>query len=203
MCQGKNINEPKDKSFRSFWIKPVTNKPGPRYYDTLKDRFVHHAQVPERTKALVFALVFVLAHEQAISTCFCHSHTCKRLTCLATRMKRRVQPCFFPLSKSHSQILPDFIRETFLQSGTLIFSHWRYLLCCPHLEWLRLSGPHGTSQRSYHCLLMIIWTCGRQQLAKKNLKAFWKKELIKSHQVMTKDDGPFRKQDLSCSEREL
>ena len=42
----------------------------PQYYDTLKDRFVRHAQVPERTKALVFVFgfVFVLAHEQAIST---------------------------------------------------------------------------------------------------------------------------------------
>ena len=50
MCQDEN--EPKDKSFRSFWIKPVMNEPGPQYYyDTLKDRFVRHAQVPERTKA--------------------------------------------------------------------------------------------------------------------------------------------------------
>ena len=47
----------------------MTNEPGPQYYDTLKDRFVRHAQVPERTKALVFVFVFVfvLAHEQAIS----------------------------------------------------------------------------------------------------------------------------------------
>ena len=35
--------EPEDESFRSFWIKPVTNEPGPQYYDTLKDRFVRHA----------------------------------------------------------------------------------------------------------------------------------------------------------------
>ena len=40
------------------------------YYDTLKDRFVHHTLPPERTKALVFVFVFffVVAHEQAIST---------------------------------------------------------------------------------------------------------------------------------------
>ena len=65
MCQDANENEPEDKSFRSFWIKPVTNKPGPHYYDTLKDRFVRHALRPEQTKALVF--FFVLTHEQAIS----------------------------------------------------------------------------------------------------------------------------------------
>ena len=36
----------------------------------MKDQFVGHALAPERTKALVFVfvLVFVLAHEQAIST---------------------------------------------------------------------------------------------------------------------------------------
>ena len=28
MCQDENENEPEDESFRSFWIKPVTNKPG-------------------------------------------------------------------------------------------------------------------------------------------------------------------------------
>ena len=28
MCQDENENKPKDKSFRSFWIKPVTNEPG-------------------------------------------------------------------------------------------------------------------------------------------------------------------------------
>ena len=69
MCQDENENEPKDECFRLFWIKPVPNEPGPQYYDTLKDRFVRHAQVPERTKALVFVFVFVfvLAHEQANS----------------------------------------------------------------------------------------------------------------------------------------
>ena len=69
MCQDENENERKDECFRSFRIKPVTNEPGPQYYDTLKDRFVRHAQVPERTKALVFVFVFVfvLAHEQAIN----------------------------------------------------------------------------------------------------------------------------------------
>ena len=41
VCQDKN--EPKDESFRSFWIKPVTNEPGLKYYDTLKDLFVRHA----------------------------------------------------------------------------------------------------------------------------------------------------------------
>ena len=65
MCQDEDENEPEDEFFRSFRIKTVTNEPGPQYYDTLKDRFVRHAQVPERTKALVF--VFVLTHEQAIS----------------------------------------------------------------------------------------------------------------------------------------
>ena len=43
VCQDENENERKDESFRSFWIKPVTNEPGPQYYDTLKDRFVRHA----------------------------------------------------------------------------------------------------------------------------------------------------------------
>jgi len=73
MCQDEDENEPEDEFFRSFRIKTVTNKPGPQYYDTLKDRFVRHAQVPERIKALmfVFVFVFVLAHEQAIST---HNH---------------------------------------------------------------------------------------------------------------------------------
>ena len=70
MYQDEDENEPEDEFFRSFRIKTVTNEPGPQYYDTLKDRFVRHAQVPERTKALVFVFVFVfvLAHEQAIST---------------------------------------------------------------------------------------------------------------------------------------
>ena len=31
MCQDENENEPEDESFRSFWINPVTNKPGPQY----------------------------------------------------------------------------------------------------------------------------------------------------------------------------
>ena len=68
MYQDEDENEPEDEFFRSFRIKTVTNEPGPQYYDTLKDRFVRHAQVPERTKALVFVFVFVfvLAHEQAI-----------------------------------------------------------------------------------------------------------------------------------------
>ena len=68
--QDEDENEPEDEFFRSFRMKTVTNEPGPQYYDTLKDRFVRHAQVPERTKALVFVFVFVfvLAHEQAIST---------------------------------------------------------------------------------------------------------------------------------------
>ena len=69
MCQDEDENEPEDESFCSFWIKPVTNEPGPQYYDTLKVRFVRHALAPEQTKALVFVFVFVfvLAHEQAIS----------------------------------------------------------------------------------------------------------------------------------------
>ena len=28
MCQDENENEPKDESFRLFWIKPVANEPG-------------------------------------------------------------------------------------------------------------------------------------------------------------------------------
>ena len=69
MCQDEDENEPEDEFFRLFRIKTVTNEPGPQYYDTLKDRFVRHAQVPERTKALVYVFVFffVLAHKQAIS----------------------------------------------------------------------------------------------------------------------------------------
>ena len=71
MCQDENENEPEDKSFRSFLLKPVFSsspeeQTRPQYYETLKDRFVRRALAPERTKALVF--VFVLAHEQAIST---------------------------------------------------------------------------------------------------------------------------------------
>ena len=71
--QDEDENEPEDEFFRSFRIKTVTNEPGPQYYDTLKDRFVRHAQVPERTKALVFVFgfVFVLAHEQAIRAIRC------------------------------------------------------------------------------------------------------------------------------------
>ena len=41
MCQDEN--EPEDESFHLLWIKPVTDEPGPQYYDTLKDRFVRHA----------------------------------------------------------------------------------------------------------------------------------------------------------------
>ena len=69
MCLDEDENEPEDEFFRSFRIKAVTNEPGPQYFDTLKDRFVRHGQVPERTKTLVFVFVFVfvLAHEQAIS----------------------------------------------------------------------------------------------------------------------------------------
>ena len=68
MYQDEDENETEDESFRSFWIKPLTNEPGSQYYDTLNDWFVRHALVPERTKALGFVLVFVfvLAHEQAI-----------------------------------------------------------------------------------------------------------------------------------------
>ena len=71
MYQDEDENEPEDEFLSSFRIKTVTNEPGPQYYDTLKDRFVRHAQLPERTKSVVFVFVFVfvLAHEQAISTC--------------------------------------------------------------------------------------------------------------------------------------
>ena len=49
MCQDENENEPKDESFPSFWIKPVTKEPGPKpkYHHTLNDRFVRHAEVPD------------------------------------------------------------------------------------------------------------------------------------------------------------
>ena len=41
----------------------MTSEPSPQYYDTLKDRFVCHAQVLEQTKvSLVLIFVFVLAH---------------------------------------------------------------------------------------------------------------------------------------------
>ena len=43
VCQDENKNEPEEKSFRSFWIKPVKDEPGLEYYDTLKDWFVRHA----------------------------------------------------------------------------------------------------------------------------------------------------------------
>ena len=68
MCQDENKNEPQDESVRSFWINPVTDEPGPQYYDTLKDQFVRHALAPEQTKALVLVFVIVLGHEQAINT---------------------------------------------------------------------------------------------------------------------------------------
>jgi len=48
ICQDEN--EPEDESLRSFWIKPVTNKPGPQYYDTLKDRFVCHNKLQNEPK---------------------------------------------------------------------------------------------------------------------------------------------------------
>ena len=64
MCQDENENEPEDESIRSFWIKPVTNKPGPQYYNILEDRFIRHTLVPERTKALVVIFIFLLAHER-------------------------------------------------------------------------------------------------------------------------------------------
>ena len=75
VCQDEDENEHEDEFFRSFRIKTVTNESGPQYYDTLKDRFLRHAQVPERTKALVFVFVFVfvLAHEQAINEKLCDS----------------------------------------------------------------------------------------------------------------------------------
>ena len=55
--QDEDENEPEDEFFCSFRIKTVTNEPGPQYYDTLKDRFVCHAKVPERTKALISVFV--------------------------------------------------------------------------------------------------------------------------------------------------
>ena len=69
VCQDENENEPEDKSFSSFWTKPVTKKTGLQYYNKLKDRFVCHTLVPEQTKALVFVFVFifVVAHVQAIA----------------------------------------------------------------------------------------------------------------------------------------
>ena len=65
MCQDEN--ELKYQSFRSFWIKPVTSEPGPQYYDTLKDRFIRHAQEQTKVLVFVFVFVFVLANEKAIS----------------------------------------------------------------------------------------------------------------------------------------
>ena len=69
MCHYENKNETDDEneSFRSFWIEPVTNKPGSQYYATLHHQFVRHALIPEQTKALGFVFVFVCADEQAIS----------------------------------------------------------------------------------------------------------------------------------------
>ena len=63
MCQDKN--RPKDKIFCLFWISDKQTRPQ-------HEGSVHssrHAIPPERTKTLVFVFVFVLAHEQAISTC--------------------------------------------------------------------------------------------------------------------------------------
>ena len=37
MCQDETENEPEDESFHLFGIEPLTNVPGPHYYDTLKD----------------------------------------------------------------------------------------------------------------------------------------------------------------------
>ena len=62
MCQDET--EPKDLSKFSFVLDKACDEPTrPQYYDTMKDQFVRHALAPKRTKALVF----VLAHEQAIS----------------------------------------------------------------------------------------------------------------------------------------
>ena len=92
MYQDEDENEPEDEFFRSFRIKTVTNEPGPQYYDTLKDRFVRHAQVPERTKGLVFVFVFVfvLAHEQAMTK----SHFCFLFNLILSILS--------PLSKCHA-----------------------------------------------------------------------------------------------------
>ena len=76
---------------------------------------------------------------------FLHAHI--GTTCPVIEMKTQVQPCFFPLSKSHSQILPYFIRENsaFFYNLAPLYFHMEDIYCCPHLEWLRLSGlRHST-----------------------------------------------------------
>ena len=62
----KTKTNPKTQVFSFVLDKPCDEWTRPQYYDTLKDRFVRQSLAPERTKALVF--VFVLAHEQAITT---------------------------------------------------------------------------------------------------------------------------------------
>ena len=51
------LNHPWDTLEESYYNNP----------NTLEDRFVRHALVPERTKALVFVFVFLLAHNRAIN----------------------------------------------------------------------------------------------------------------------------------------
>ena len=56
MCQDKNENEPQDESFRSFWIIPVTNKPG---------------CVLDCIKRLVRLSHFISRTNQSFSFCLC------------------------------------------------------------------------------------------------------------------------------------
>ena len=64
MCQDENENQ----SFGSFWNLWVTNEPILYCIIILRAWFVRHRLYPERTKSFVYVFVFVLAHEQPITT---------------------------------------------------------------------------------------------------------------------------------------
>ena len=70
MCQDEDENEDEHQSFGSFWNLCMTNEPILQCIIVLRAWFVRHSLYPERTKKFVFGFVFVfvLAHEQPIST---------------------------------------------------------------------------------------------------------------------------------------
>ena len=63
---GRKRKRTQRQKFSFVLDKACDERTRPQYSYTLKDRFVRHVLAPERTKALVFVFVFVLAHEQAI-----------------------------------------------------------------------------------------------------------------------------------------
>ena len=70
MCQDEDENEDKNQSSGSFWNLCMTNEPILQCIIVLRAWFVRHRLYPERTKTFVFGFVFVfvLVHEQPISS---------------------------------------------------------------------------------------------------------------------------------------